>query len=96
MKTYKKWFILGFLLLAVTVGMGTAVYADISAGYTLSKSVVAGGGHQASTGGGYSLSGTAGETAVDTVSGGSYTLNSGFWINRNTSYGIYLPMILRQ
>ena len=96
MKTYKKWLVLGFLLLVVTVGMGTAVYADISAGYTLSKSVVAGGGHQDSTGGGYSLSGTVAETAVDTISGGSYTLNSGFWSSGNTSYGIYLPMILRQ
>ncbi len=94
MKFYRRWIVLGLVLLMLAVG--TAVYANINAGYSINKSVVAGGGHQASTGGSYSLTGTAGQTAVDTVAGGSYVFSSGFWTTGNQTYGIYLPMILRQ
>lgn len=96
MNINKKWFI--FLLLALLlVVMSTAVFADITANYSISKSVVAGGGHQPLTDGGdYSLSGTVGQTAVNTITDPSgYTVNSGFWNGGATSYAVYLPTIIK-
>ena len=94
MNINKKWFL--FLLFALLlIVMSTAVYADISANYSISKSVVAGGGHQSSTGS-YSLAGTVGETAVGTNSNGNYTVNSGFWAGGAVANGaVYLPMIVK-
>lgn len=100
MKINKKWFIF-LLLVLVMAAMSTAVFADIAnitASYSISKSVVAGGGHQPFTdGGGYSLSGTVGQTAVKTVTdSGGYTVNSGFWNGgAAASYAIYLPTIIK-
>ncbi len=99
MKTFLRLLILGMVLLVI-VGAGTAVSANINgAGYTINKSVIAGGGHQNSTAGGYSLSGTVGQTAVSTTSiqSGNYQLHSGFWAHNGTNpnHYIYLPMIVR-
>lgn len=99
MKLKKKW--VGFLLvLLLVVGMTTAVSANINGaiGYTIHKSSVAGGGHQASTGGSYSLAGTVGQaTARTAVTTGDYLVSSGFWASGhpNASYHIYLPAIIR-
>ena len=96
MKINKMWFVF-LLLMLVAMVMSTAVFADITASYSISKSVVAGGGHQPLTdGGGYSLSGTVGQTAVNTVTdSGGYTVNSGFWNGGATSYTVYLPTIIK-
>lgn len=98
MKTLLRLFILGVVVLVI-VGAGTAVSANIKGtGYTINKSVVAGGGQQNSTTGAYSLSGTVGQTAVSTtpIQSGNYQLHSGFWANNGTNpnHYIYLPMII--
>ncbi len=87
MNNNKKWFVFLLLMMLGLVMAGTAVYADITATYTVSKSVVGGGGHQNSTGGTYALSGTAGQSAAQTaVSGGDYSLTSGFWAENGDDY----------
>ena len=49
-------------------------------GYSITKSVIAGGGGLNSTGGMYAVSGTIGQPdASGPLSGGSYTLVGGFW-----------------
>ena len=99
MKLKKNW--VGFLLvLLLVVGMTTAVSANINGatGYTIHKSSVAGGGHQANTNSLYSLAGTIGQaTAKTAVTTGDYLVSSGFWAggHSNASYHIYLPAIIR-
>jgi hypothetical protein len=55
----------------------SAIYAN--GGYTLSWATVDGGGGTFSTGDGYSLGGSAGQPDAGNLSGGDYTLRSGFW-----------------
>lgn len=55
----------------------SAIYAR--GGYTLNWATVDGGGGTFSTGDGYSLGGSAGQPDAGNLSGGDYTLRSGFW-----------------
>lgn len=48
--------------------------------YDLSWSTVDGGGYTFSTGGAYTLGGTAGQPDAGALSGGSYALSGGFWL----------------
>ncbi|CAG0937572.1 hypothetical protein TFLX_06513 [Thermoflexales bacterium] len=66
-----------------------------SGGYDLSWNVVAGGGTTFSTGEDYTLGATIGQAAANSLSGGGYTLNGGFWNGTMASYNIYLPIVLR-
>lgn len=63
------WFV------ALWLGMVASVWAQ---NYSVDWFKVAGGGGT-STGGGYSLSGTSGQPAAGKLSGGNYSLESGFW-----------------
>ena len=64
-------------------------------GYDLSWNVIAGGGTTFSTGEDYTLGATIGQAAAGPLSGGSYTLSSGFWNGAIANYGLYLPIVLR-
>jgi len=66
------------IALAALVGIWGISQAQSGGGYTLERSVIAGGG-DTSTGGGYTLSGTIGQPLTSESSGGGYTLQSGFW-----------------
>ncbi len=96
------------LLLALAVG-AAAVYAQaggastlLSAGYDLTWNTVDTGGVTFASGGGYTLSGTAGQPDATLWSGGGYTLNGGFWHAGGVTGGtlpgeraVYLPLIVK-
>lgn len=86
-----------FLLLAsLFLYRGIApVAAQSGGGYDLTWSAISGGGATLSTGGGYTLGATIGQPAADSSSGGSYSLNSGFWNRVNTIMRILLPNFRR-
>ncbi len=80
-----------------------AVYAQSGGGYDLTWNTVDGGGATFSSGGGYTLGGTAGQPDAATWSGGGYTLSGGFW-HAASGAGeappggaskVYLPLIMR-
>jgi len=84
-----------------------AVLAQSGGGYDLSWSTVDGGGETfpgqsartGSTGGSYTLGGTAGQPDAGLLTGGGYTLGGGFWGGGAVTlpnYIVYLPLILRQ
>jgi hypothetical protein len=90
------------ILLALLSGLlvtGSA-WAQSGDGYDLSWWTLDGGGGVVS-GGGFSLSGTAGQPEAGAIlTGGDYTLASAFWLNTGArtdavEYGIYLPLVLR-
>ena len=66
-----------------------------SGGYDLTWSTIDGGGATFSTGGSYSLGGSIGQPDAGILSGGSYTLNGGFWGSTEVNYKIYLPLTLK-
>jgi len=81
-----------FLLLA------SAVLAQSGGGYDLSWSTVDGGGGMFSSGGVYTLGGTAGQPDAGLMIGGTYILGGGFWGGGAVSapgQSVYLPRIMR-
>jgi hypothetical protein len=93
----RKWF-LSLLLLFIAgalIGVGSA---SALAGYSLDWWTVDGGGTTSSTGGNYSLGGSIGQPDAGTSSGGTYTLDGGFWggdMAITPNYQIYLPLVIR-
>jgi hypothetical protein len=76
----------------------TGVAWTSSASYDLTWWTVDAGGGTFSTGGVYSLGGTAGQPDAGVLSGGVYTLAGGFWSGGAVAlpeYSIYLPLVLR-
>jgi hypothetical protein len=66
--------------------------------YDLSWWTVDGGGITFSEGGGYLLSGTAGQPDAGALAGGGYTLAGGFWRGGalvSPPYRVYLPLVTR-
>jgi len=91
----KVWLVMAVagLLLASSLGL-----AQSGGDYDLSWSTVDGGGGTFSTGGVYSLGGTAGQPDAGLLTGGVYTLGGGFWGGGAVAapeYLIYLPLVLR-
>ncbi len=87
----------GLLLLMILLMVGGAVVRS-DVGYDLSWWTVDGGGATGSTGGGYSLSGTAGQPDAGVLEGGGYILGGGFWRGGAVpppGYFIYLPLAMR-
>ncbi len=85
----------GVILLAVLLAalvVSGVVWAHANSGvFDLNWNVVAGGGTTNATGsGGYTLGGTIGQADAGARSGGSYTLNDGFW-HMARFYTVYLP-----
>jgi len=81
------------LLLLVTL----PVLAQSGGGYDLLWSTTDGGGGS-STGGVFSLAGTAGQADAGVMSGSEFTLRGGFWKGGaapTTQLQLYLPIILR-
>ena len=83
---------MGLFLLLASVAL-----AQSGAGYDLSWNTVNGGGGTFSTGGDYSLGGTAGQPDAGLLSGEGYTLAGGFWPGGAVAalYRIYLPLVVR-
>ena len=87
--------LVAILLLLAGVAL---VQAQVGGGYDLTWSTVDGGGDTYSTGGGYTLGGTAGQPDAGVLSGSGYTLGGGFWkggLPTGGVYRIYLPLMLR-
>ena len=83
------------LILIALLLMASAALAQSGDGYEITRWSVPGGGGN-STGGLYTLDGTAGQTAAGEMSGGDYDLGSGFWGGGAAEqYTIYLPLVLR-
>jgi len=85
----------GAVLVASALGglvLGAAALAQTSGGvYDLSWRALAGG--KTSTGGGYVEQGAIGQTLTKTSSGGSYTVNSGFFGGGVEKYKRFLPVL---
>jgi hypothetical protein len=103
----KRKMILGPLMAVVFVflvlGLGSARAAPMpragtqsGSGYDLSWYTIDGGGAMFSTGGSYSLGGTAGQPDAGLLTGGGYSLLGGFWGGAAPAYNVYLPVVLRQ
>jgi hypothetical protein len=71
------WKALSAILLPLAV-----VAAVVSEDFDLSRSTVDGGGIMFSTGGEFELSGTIGQPDAGQLSGGSFTVTSGFWFGQ--------------
>ncbi len=83
-----------FFALNVRVGYAEPSAAPRAAGYEISWYTIDGGGAQDLVGGTYTLSGTVGQFDAGMQSGGTYTLNGGYWVDV-FGYRLYLPLILR-
>ncbi len=74
---------------------GSGPSTPLSTSYDLSWNVVAGGG-ETSTGSGYTLTGTIGQSDADVLMiGGDYSLAGGFWGSGANRYKVYLPVVLK-
>lgn len=82
---------LAVLLAAISLTHATTS-AQSGGGYDLTWNVIANGGATFSTGGTYSLGGTMGQSDAGTMSGGSYSLLGGFWVDF-LGNRLYLPLI---
>ena len=65
------------------------------AAFGLGWYTIDGGGTVASSGGPYTLAGTAGQPDAGVLSGGPYRLAGGFWSGASLRYAVYLPLTLR-
>jgi hypothetical protein len=90
----KRWLAACLLILAAV-----PVLAQSGGGYDLTWSTVDGGGGTFSTGGGYSLGGTAGQPDAGLMTGGGYSLGGGFWgggaVAEPDGFLLYLPLVMR-
>lgn len=74
---------------------GAVALAQIGNGFDLSWSTIDGGGGT-STGDSFALAGTVGQSdASDAMTGGTYTLQGGFWAGVPPKYDVYLPVTVR-
>lgn len=78
-KSGRRAIVLGALMLISVVASLSYVYAQVGGGFDLSWNTVDGGGGTFSTGGTYELGGTIGQPDAGRHTGGTYTLDGGFW-----------------
>jgi hypothetical protein len=88
------------VLLVLLVGgllFTTTALTASSQGYDLSWWTVDGGGATLSIEGGYSASGTTGQSDAGELASNDYSLRGGFWAGGKlaAAYKVYLPMVLR-
>lgn len=92
------WILLALgCLLLIVVPLAIAQPAD-EGPFSLAWWTVDAGGTTGSTGGGYTLDGTAGQPDAGLLTGGGYTLGGGFWRGgalAPSEFQIYLPLVLR-
>jgi hypothetical protein len=99
----KRLIILLPIILVLLIGISTAnastnrqrIIESPQSGYSIEWYTIDGGGATFSTGGSYSLGGTIGQPDAGVLSGGSYTINGGFWGGASINYNIYLPLALK-
>jgi hypothetical protein len=90
-----------FMLLCLMVASAILAAPDSPAGGLSIPWWTVDGGGGTSKGGQFALSGTAGQPDAAAMSGGSYTLASGFWNSRvggiggSLGSGLYLPSVVR-
>jgi len=91
----QRSFALAAILLCGLLVAGVAWASNAS--YDLTWWTVDGGGQTLSSGGGYTLGGTAGQPDPGLLTGGGYALGGGFWGGGAAAvkYTIYLPLVLR-
>ncbi len=86
------------VLLILILSFGWSTAAQTTDGYTITWWTIDGGGGTSTTSG-YTLSGSIGQPIVGEISGGGYTLTSGFWAGVPDSsvqfFQIYLPLLTR-
>jgi hypothetical protein len=88
----RPWIIaLIVLVIAITAWPS---FAQSGGGYDLTWSTIDGGGGTSSNSG-YALAGTIGQAEAGVLSGGGYTLNSGFWPGSSNGYRVFLPLIIK-
>lgn len=68
-----------FLTVSVFICLAASVSGQSGGSFTISKSVIAGGGGQNLSGGSFSLGGTIGQPLTGQTGGGGYDLQNGFW-----------------
>jgi len=83
------------LAAALAAASGVAL-ALIGSPYNLTWNTVDGGGATFSTGGVYTLGGTAGQADAGAHAGGDYALRGGFWVNSTVWHNAYAPIVRRQ
>ena len=88
----RKIRILSVMLSCLVLAGATVVLAN--GGFDLLWWTVDGGGATFSTGGPYTLGGTAGQPDAGVTSGGDYTLSGGFWGPGGMYFG-YLPVVMK-
>ena len=92
----QKW-VIGTLLLAALL-LPAAALTLAQGGYSLRWWTVDGGSGTWSSGGGYRLGGTIGQSDAGVLTGGGYTLSGGFWRGGALAparQSIYLPVVMR-
>jgi hypothetical protein len=92
-----KYLFLIALLLFLTSSL--PVVSQSGGDYELGWWTVDSGGHTFSTGGGYQLGGTIGQSDAGLLTGGGFTLGGGFWRGGavvSPPCHIYLPLVVRQ
>jgi hypothetical protein len=87
---------LALLMLVLLGSPQSARPANAQSGgtYDLTWNSIDGGGGMFSAGGAYTLGETIGQADAGTMSGGSYTLNGGFWVDWLGNH-LNLPLILK-
>jgi hypothetical protein len=91
----RRWVLLLFGAGVLLLSAGLIVLAQ--GGYDLSWWTVDGGGYMYCAGGGYELGGTIGQADAGVLTGGGYTLGSGFWRGGSKIapwYESYLPLLV--
>jgi len=90
MRSWKvpRWLVVAALLLSVSTA-----FAQPAGLYDLSWNTIDGGGGT-SAASGYTLTGTLGQPDAGTLSGGSYTLQGGFW-SALAGSSLFLPLTRR-
>ena len=85
-------FLVTVLMVAFVI---TPALSQTSNSYDLTWNVISSGGGTLLSGNGqYSLSGTVGQPGTMLLTGGSYSLQSGFWAS-SSSIELYLPFVQR-
>lgn len=85
----RRW--LRVIVLVVLLGaLAGGAAAQTGGGYNLMWHTVDGGGWTFSTGGEYSLGGTAGQADAEAMTGGTYALQGGFWTQPGSL--VYVPV----
>ncbi len=86
----KRKLLIPFPAIVLTLLLTLSALAQSGSGYDLTWNVFDGGGATFSTGGAYSLGGTAAQPEAGSMNGGAYSLTGGFWQTLETATAIDL------